>query len=120
MSVIRWTARIIGLLIIGFVFVLAIGEGRELDVTALNGTEVAMFLAWLIALIGMAVLWKWEGVGGLLTLSGMAVFYGLNFAASGRFPGGPVFPLCFVPGVLASICWWSDRRLRHAEYTPPT
>ena len=117
MSVIRWTARIMGLLIIGFVLVLAIGEGRELDVTALNGTEVTMFLAWLIALIGMAVLWKWEGVGGLLTLSGMVAFYGLNFAASGRFPGGPVFPLCFVPGVLALICWCRDRRLHNDEHS---
>ncbi|TWU11612.1 hypothetical protein CA54_04200 [Symmachiella macrocystis] len=106
-----------GLLIIAFVVVLAVGEGRDLDVTALGGIEGTMFLAWLMALIGMAVLWKWEGAGGILTLSGMAAFYVLNFAASGRFPGGPVFPACFLPGVLALICWWRDRRLHNDEHS---
>lgn len=108
MAACRWIARILGLLLIVFMVVLAIGQ--NFDVMGLNGIEFTMSLALLAALIGMAVLWKWDGVGGLLTIGGMVAFYGLNFAASDRFPGGRVFPLCFVPGVLALACWRHNRR----------
>jgi hypothetical protein len=31
--------------------------------------------------------------------------YAWNFAEAGNFPGGWVFPLCFVPGVLNMLAW---------------
>ena len=108
MIVARWIARIVGLFIVGLVLLLAIGEG--FNPMKLTGTELAMSSCLFVALIGMAVLWKWEGIGGALVVGGMMAFYGLNFAASGRFPGGWVFPLCFLPGILALVCWGYFRK----------
>jgi len=104
MTVLRWIGRILGLLIIAFVLLMAIGQG--FDPRGLNGTELAMSLALLTSLVGMGLAWRWELVGGLLSLIGMFGFYLINFAAAGRFPGGPIFPLCFVPGAIAIFCGW--------------
>jgi len=54
----------------------------------------------------MVVLWKWEGVGEALVVVGMLAIYGLNFADSGRFPGGWVFTLCYLPGILEIAFWY--------------
>ena len=63
--------------------------------------------AFLVALTGMLVLWRWELVGGVMVVAGMVGFYAINFAATGRSPGGWVFPICFVPGILALASWWT-------------
>ena len=106
MSGIRWTARIGGTGIIGLVALIMIGHG--FDPLSLTGIESAMMVALLTSLVGMAILWRWEGIGGALAIVGIASFYVLNLSASGGFPGGWVFPLCFVPGVLALVCWMRE------------
>ena len=108
MVVVRWMARIGGLLIVGLILFFLIGEG--FDPTKLNGMELAMSAALATALLGMVALWRWECVGGAFAVGGMLAFYFINLAASGRFPGGFVFPLFFVPGILALARWWLDER----------
>lgn len=109
MNATRWFTRILGLLIVGLVLMFAIGEG--FNPMKLNGTERAMSVAFFTALAGMVVLWRSNGIGGTLVLGGMLTFYGINFAVSGRFPSGWVFPLCFLPGILALVCWSHDKRI---------
>ena len=108
MIIVRWTARILGLLIVGIFLLFMIGEG--FNPLRWKGTEIAQHAALLIALIGMLLLWRWELWGGVMVVAGMIAFDSINLAASGRLPGGPVFPLCFVPGVLALVCWWQERQ----------
>jgi hypothetical protein len=54
----------------------------------LNNSELAMSAAFIVAMIGLVVLWKWEGIGGARVVGGMIASYGLNCASSGRFSGG--------------------------------
>ncbi|MCA9075160.1 MAG: hypothetical protein KDA93_09010 [Planctomycetaceae bacterium] len=106
-TLIRWAARALGMLIVGMVVVMAVGQG--VDPTKFNGIELGMLISLLAALVGMVALWWREGIGGAISLAGMIAFNGLNFAASGKFPGGPVFPVCFLPGVLSLICAYVGR-----------
>lgn len=61
--------------------------------------------AWVLGLTlaGLLIMWWKDLLGGVLTLCGLALFYGLNFVQSGQLPGGWVFPLSFLPGLLAVI-----------------
>ena len=104
----RWTARLVGAFLAGLVALLMVGEGIN-PIQMAGRFEFAMTVAFVTALVGMLVLWKWEGIGGGLVVAGMFTFYGINLAASGRLPGGWVFPLCFVPGVLSLAYWWQGR-----------
>jgi hypothetical protein len=96
----RWGARIVGALLVGLMLLFLVGEGVP-RLSSLGLNLGPMFLAELLCLTGFVVLWRWELPGGVLALLGITAFYGLNYAASGRFPGGWVFPLFFVPGILA-------------------
>jgi len=98
----RWGARILGALLVGLSLLFWIGEGLP-PLSSLGLHVSLMFLAELLCLTGFVVLWLWELPGGLVALLGITAFYGLNYAASGRFPGGWVFPLFFVPGILAVV-----------------
>ncbi len=111
----RWTARIVGSLIVGLLVLFAVGQG--FDPTQFHGIELGMIVALLVALVGMVVLWWREGIGGAISLTGMIAFYGLNFAVAGEFPGGPVFPVCFLPGLLAVGCAYVDRSKQHLKET---
>jgi len=48
-------------------------------------------------------------LGGVSSLMGISAFYLTNYAVSGRFPGGWVFPMFFVPGILILLSWALDR-----------
>jgi hypothetical protein len=85
--------------------IFAIGQG--FNPLHLRGSEIALGSAFLVALTGMLVLWRWELVGGVMVVAGMVGFYAINFAATGRWPGGWVFPICFLPGILALASWWT-------------
>jgi hypothetical protein len=61
--------------------------------------------AWALALAlaGLITIWWNDLLGGGLTVCGLVLFYGLNLFQSGQLPGGWVFPLCFLPGLLALV-----------------
>ena len=69
----RWTARILGtLLVLGCVFI-AIGEGMPNPLTVALPMQV-MFLAFALIMIGILVAWRWELAGGATSLAGWCVF----------------------------------------------
>jgi hypothetical protein len=97
-EVCRWAARMLSLGLIAVFLIFWIAEG-ELGLVFRS----SMMQCLVVAVVGLGLGWKWEAVGGGLSLAGVAGFYALNFAQTGRFPGGWVFPLMFVPGILYLI-----------------
>lgn len=102
-SISSWAARLLGLMLAILVLLFIVGEG--FDPRLLTSSTGLMFVAFFTSVIGMLVLWRSRLFGGLIVTGGMAAFFATNFAISGQFPGGWVFPLCFVPGVLALTSW---------------
>jgi hypothetical protein len=108
----RWFSRITGLLLAGLIVLFAIGNGfNTRQVTLTTGL---MSVAFCAAAAGMLILWRWELIGGMIVLVGMTAFYVIKFTASGKWPGGWFFPLCFLPGVLALMCSGLTRRMEKA------
>ncbi|MDP4199325.1 MAG: hypothetical protein Q8922_10675 [Bacteroidota bacterium] len=68
-TVIRWTARIAGLLIVLVVLTLAIGEGLP-NPTAMTFPEAIMSVFLLFMLAGILIAWKRELLGGAMLLAG--------------------------------------------------
>ena len=108
-QVLRWTARAIGASIFAFVLIHLVSEGlpRIGDITP---GEWLLWVGFLLSLVGFALLWKWELVGGIVALMGTTLFYTANIAVSGKLPGGWAFPILFIPGLFSIVCWLIDRR----------
>jgi hypothetical protein len=56
--------------------------------------------------IGLLVGWKWEGIGGLLTLGSLTASFLMNH---GDWPND-VDVAWLVTGLLYLLCWWRERR----------
>jgi hypothetical protein len=99
--VLRWTARAIGIGLLGLIAAFAIGEGPP---NPLRGTipERICYFAVLMMIIGQFMAWKWEGVGALLILGGYCLFAVVNHGASLNIVFGP----WLVTGLLYLACWW--------------
>jgi hypothetical protein len=104
----RWAARMIALALLAIVVAFYIGIGPH---NFFKGppTEMMRHTAFLLAVLGLAAGWLWDGVGALLVLGGMIVFYSLEFSATHSLPGG-AFPLFWIPGVLWLITAVLDER----------
>ncbi len=107
--VLRWTARVIGTLILAFVALHLAGRGLP-KIGNFAPQEGLLWAGFVLCLVGFALLWKWELTGGIVALAGIALFYAMNFALSGKLPGGWVFPIFFIPGLFSIVCWLTDRR----------
>jgi hypothetical protein len=99
----RWTARILGALLVLMIVLLAIGEGMPNPFTQPMTVQVG-FLALALLMIGILGGWRWELAGGTLSLVGWILFVvavvhphrGLNwFVSALALPG-----LLYVAGAI--------------------
>lgn len=103
-SSIRWIARVMGVCVIGLVVAFFIGEGGFNPLRATPHESLQM-LSVLLTCAGLLAAWRWELFGGMLAVSGMLLFYALDFAAKGHFPRGWVFGAIGLNSLLFILAW---------------
>jgi hypothetical protein len=96
-TVLRWAARLVGLAVLGLYLAIFVGEGFPRRLSAAESGQMALFL---VACLGLLLAWRWEVLGGALTLAGLALFYANEHRLTGRFPRGFGFAVAAVPAVL--------------------
>jgi hypothetical protein len=95
----RWTARVIAALLLGLFLFFAIGEGLPNPLT-LSPVIQAEFLALALVFGGILLGWRWELVGGLLSLLSAGLFY-VAVLSSGVGNTAIWFPVALaIPGAL--------------------
>ena len=96
--VLHWIACLMGTALAILLVVFAIGDPPPLAL-------LVDPQGWALLLMAAGFLYTWRNnfVGGIMSLAGAAAFYMMNFEKAGNFPNGWVFPVCFVPGVLALL-----------------
>jgi hypothetical protein len=116
-TVLRWMAKVWSIASIGFLLLMFIGSGLE---EGFNPAQfafrdlVGLFFFPFGVGLGMIVAWRWEGLGGAITVGSLLAFCAALRVLDGRFPRGPWFALVAAPGVLFLVCWWLSRHLRAA------
>jgi len=116
--ILRWIARILASVMAALILLIYVGEIlREGVQSFLQMTvwEILMMLAFFALWLGLLLGWRWELLGGLLTLCAVMVFYALNFLITGKFPGGPFFLILAFPSLLFLYCGWQKRKSKNVE-----
>jgi formate hydrogenlyase subunit 3/multisubunit Na+/H+ antiporter MnhD subunit len=118
-KVIRWTARIISLLIVSlillFFFAHLIGglinpeEGFKFK--SMSTRSIASFVSVGIMTLGLLIAWKHELGGGVIVMASYLSFIALVLRALDTW----VFLICFLCGILFIVCWYSDRKKSHGQ-----
>lgn len=106
----RWTARTVGIPLFVLLVILTLGDGVSNPLAASRRENLFCIVA-LTMLFGLLLAWKWEGVGGLLILGGLALFA----AAHEPFLLNIVFTPWLVTGLLYLACWAGTRRAGRAR-----
>jgi hypothetical protein len=122
--VIRWSARILGLIIAGFLLLMFIGESLESKslpgpiepIAAIGFALMGIYVAAMFLAI------KWERLGSFLGMAALGCFFVIRFL--GLFPGkvsggfgprgvlNPVLLALWLPILLYLLCWGLERRRR--------
>ena len=116
--ILRWTARILASVMAALILLIYVGETLGEGVPSLlhmTAGEILMMFAFFALWLGLLLGWKWELLGGLLTLCAVVVFYALNFLITGIFPGGPFFLILALPSLLFLYCGWQNRKSTNVE-----
>ena len=117
-SIIRWTARIIGTLMVAFTLFIVIGEMLESynkhGVSASDTFDILMiitFTFWGAGLAGLILaLWK-EGLGGIVSLVSFIIF--ISLVGINPKPDASLSNVLFIfliPSVLYLCYWWLTRK----------
>jgi len=108
--ILRWAARGLSLVSIGFLLLFFFGEAdfsQPLQLTPQEWVLVAFFPIGVVA--GMVLGWWREGAGSLVSLAALLAFYIADLMFTGTFPGGPFFLLFTLPGFLFGIVWLLEK-----------
>jgi hypothetical protein len=111
---VHWSARITSLLLLGLVIVFVIGHGGPPNVFGQPTSVQLEFAAMSLMLLGLAIGWVREGLGGLLVLLGLAALNTVELAVNGRLALG-AFPLFAVPVALFLLSALLRRHRRDVE-----
>ena len=117
-SIIRWTARIIGTLMVAFTLFIGIGEMLEnynkhgaAASDTFDTLMIITFTFWGTGLAGLILaLWK-EGLGGIVSLVSFIIFIflvGINPKSDVSFSN--VLFIFLIPSVLYLCYWWLTRK----------
>jgi hypothetical protein len=102
----RWTARVVGALLLLLIAVFAIGEGVH-PVRMFESLRVGLLTVTMLTMIvGQIAAWKWEGIGGLLILGSYVLFAVVNHS----IPFNIVFGPWLLTGLLYLGCGWMKYR----------
>ena len=74
-SILRWTARILGSLSLAVLFYMIVGHLLGSEESAGNGHSISFLFFPVSTIIGLSVAWKWDGIGGLITIGGIIGFH---------------------------------------------
>ncbi|MGO9109709.1 MAG: hypothetical protein ACLP9L_10785 [Thermoguttaceae bacterium] len=102
----RWTARIIGTLLLVLIAIFVIGEGVP-NPSILSHRENLLTVAMLTMIVGQIAAWKWEGIGGVLILSSYFLFAIMNHG----IPFNIVFGPWLLTGLLFLGCAWMESKV---------
>lgn len=117
-NIIRWVARIWAALMVAFMLfmfgahIVDDGLGLPFNLTARDGLMMASMF---ILVLGLALAWKWEKLGGWMTVLGLVAFYLFDYLFTGDFPRGTVFHIIAFPGILFLIAAYAKEKPASAE-----
>jgi hypothetical protein len=114
---VHWSARVASLLLFWLVIVIVVGHGGLPNIMDQPTPVQLEFAAMGLMLLGLAIGWVRDGLGGLLVLLGLAVFNAVELAVNSRLALG-AFPLFAVPGVLFLLSAGLRRRKDIAKKAP--
>lgn len=111
MSVIRWVARILGLLALAFVLLFFFGEADFSQPLQLDPREIVLIVFFPLGVIlGNLLGWWREGLGAIITIASLAAFYLADLIFTGTWPSGPFFALLALPAIPFALYWLLARR----------
>jgi hypothetical protein len=109
-AIVRWIARILSGLFIILCLMFFVGEALvplilfpAPDATPLTGNAMLQLTLTGLSLLGLALAWKWEAIGGSIALAAYVIVGIINPGAFIIFPV-PLSALLFL------ACWWMERR----------
>ena len=105
-----WSARILSIISLGIILLFFIGEGFDPTVIKLKEWIGFIFFPFGIS-IGMILGWWKEGVGGVITVGSLLLFYLAHVLLNGRFPSGWAFFVFSIPGILFFLSWIKRRKI---------
>ena len=110
LTILRWSARIIALLIVLFSLAMFIGEstgGRSAGAPPLQTRDYIILSLWALFIIGLIIgLWR-EGLGGLISLVFMTIHI-IILQMEGAT--SVIFFVMLLPSILYILSWYFHRR----------
>ena len=95
---VRWTARLLAILLVGMVLAFLTGEGVAFG--RLTPVEWLGIAGLGMLCVGLLLGWKHEIAGGLLVVAAIALLTGIELAVNRQMLRGWVWPLLGLPGAL--------------------
>ncbi|MDT3739111.1 MAG: hypothetical protein RO257_06360 [Candidatus Kapabacteria bacterium] len=97
--VIQWIARSFSILAIFVILIFVVGEGFNPFKFTSEELLLSIFFP-VFTLIGLIVAWKYELIGGLISVAGLVLFYIFHQIISQDFPEGWAFLVFTAPAFL--------------------
>jgi hypothetical protein len=110
LSILRWTARIIALLIVAFLLMMFIGESMGNNAHfQLTSRDYFILSLFGITMVGLLIGLRFEFSGGLISL--ISTLTHIIFLSTEHHGGLFFFYLMLIPGILYLLSWYFNKIL---------
>ena len=108
LAVLRWSAIIIGILLVVIVIVLNVAGAAGGQRQPIELTDVVQLVGMLVVWIGALLAWKYPLPGAGMLIGGYLFFEAVTYVKTGHF-AGRWFLLFPALGIMHIVYWWQKR-----------
>ncbi len=111
-NIIRWTMRIISISTAAMFLLFFFGEADFSSAPNLSAGEwVMIFFEPVMLIVGMAIAWKKEVLGGIIIVASVLLFNITSMIATGRFSFQLELGVFIIIGIGFLFCGFAEKRL---------
>jgi hypothetical protein len=111
--IMRWIARSLSLIVIGFLLLFLFGEGIQ-PITVLH------ICFPFSVMLGLILAWFFEGIGATITIVSIIAFYSIHYFNDGKLPGGPFFLISGAPSVFFLLSMFMRKGMTKGTAAQPS
>jgi len=101
-ELIQLTARVLSIASVSILLMILLSNGNYPRSASLD--DLGLFLCFPVGVcLGMLFSWRMEGLGGIITVVSLVLFYSLHSSLWGGYPEGELYILFSLPGFLFII-----------------
>ncbi len=114
----RWTARVLSVLVLILAITILVTPGTEVEGQTPSVAYWILLVMWCVGVLGLLIAWRWELAGAIIAIFALItrdMFY-FSLSRQSFVDFGMVWLPILIPALIFALVWWLDKKAKEKMF----